>query len=281
MGCIGSSEKKDRRPTDPPKQYGTTKTDPPQTPETKAVDPVKPQPEPTPEPPKQKTPVQPPPAGNESEGIMHEPIEDAYTLGREIGKGGFSVVVEATNKKTGQRVAVKRIKKDQVPFHLIIIIHNLARGITIIWSSHLNGRYSPVVLISQVEGDDIKLLLREVQIMRGLDHPNILKLYEVYESEEEFFLIMELVTGKERMWYTRYFNFNNIHIFLVFDKIVDKGQYSEKEAANIVRQIVSAVAYLHDHGIAHRDLKVIYPTFVREPSFCWDRNFKIRSWLNC
>jgi len=49
---------------------------------------------------------------------------------------------------------------------------------------------------------------------------------------------MELVTGKE-----------------LFDKIVEKGQYSEKEASNIVRQIVSAVAYLHEHGIAHRDLK--------------------------
>jgi len=205
MGCIGSSEKKDRRPTDPPKQNGTgegTKTNDPKPEPTKAPEPVPAKPDPTPEPPKQKTPAAQPPPGNESEGIIHDPIEEAYTLGREIGKGGFSVVVEATNKKTGQKVAVKRIKKDQV------------------------------------EGDDIKLLLREVQIMRGLDHPNILKLYEVYESEEEFFLIMELVTGKE-----------------LFDKIVEKGQYSEKEAANIVRQIVSAVAYLHDHGIAHRDLK--------------------------
>jgi serine/threonine protein kinase len=57
-------------------------------------------------------------------------------------------------------------------------------------------------------------------------------------SEEEFFLVMELVDGKE-----------------LFDKIVERGQYSEKDAANIVRQIISAVEYLHERGIAHRDLK--------------------------
>lgn len=139
---------------------------------------------------------------DEEGGVRREPIEDFYELGKEIGRGGFSVVIECTEKKTGEKYAIKCIKK------------------------------------TMVEGDDIKLLRREIAIMKGVSHPNILKLYEVFEDEDEFFLVMELVEGKE-----------------LFDKIVDKGQYSEADAAHIVRQIVSAVDYLHANGIAHRDLK--------------------------
>jgi len=134
--------------------------------------------------------------------VKHDPIEDFYELGKEIGRGGFSVVIEGTDKATNKNYAIKCIKK------------------------------------ATVEGEDIKLLRREIKIMKKVDHPNILKLFEVFEDEDEFFLVMELVKGKE-----------------LFDKIVDKGQYTEKDAANIVRQIVSAVAYLHSNGIAHRDLK--------------------------
>jgi serine/threonine protein kinase len=200
MGCVGSSEKKDRRTTDPPKQNGTGDAPKPiETEPVKTPDPVTPaKPDPTPDPPKQKTPAAVPAPGNETEGIIHEPIDEAYTLGREIGKGGFSVVVEATNKKTGQKVAVKRIKKDQVT---TISPSFLIKYFAVLFVAMRYSLSSPPIFLIipiQVEGDDIKLLLREVQIMRGLDHPNILKLYEVYESEEEFFLIMELVTGKER-----------------------------------------------------------------------------------
>jgi len=134
--------------------------------------------------------------------ICTDPVGDYYDLGKEIGRGGFSVVVEGVSKKTGEKFAVKRIKK------------------------------------VMVEGDDIKLLRREIQIMKKVNHCNILKLFEVFEDDEEFFLVMELVTGKE-----------------LFDKIVERGQYSEKDAANIVKQLVSAVEYLHANGIAHRDLK--------------------------
>eukprot|EP01098_Paradermamoeba_levis_P015881 TRINITY_DN830_c0_g1_i1.p1 TRINITY_DN830_c0_g1~~TRINITY_DN830_c0_g1_i1.p1 ORF type:complete len:379 (-),score=139.95 TRINITY_DN830_c0_g1_i1:174-1256(-) len=139
---------------------------------------------------------------DDDDGSILEGINNVYDLGKEIGRGGFSVVVEATKKSDNKRYAVKCIKK------------------------------------SMVEGDDIILLKREISIMKKIDHPNILKLYEVYEEEEDFYLVMELVIGKE-----------------LFDKIVDRGQYSEKDASNIVRQIVAAIDYLHDHGIAHRDLK--------------------------
>jgi len=134
--------------------------------------------------------------------IIFEPLEDSYTIGEEIGKGGFSIVYSALRKKDGKEFAVKCIKKEMV------------------------------------EGEDIKLLRREVQIMKKLDHPNILKLYEVYEDDKQFFLVMELVKGKE-----------------LFDKIVERGMYSERDASNIIYQVVSAVDYLHENGIAHRDLK--------------------------
>jgi len=65
-----------------------------------------------------------------------------------------------------------------------------------------------------------------------------LKLYEVFEEEDYFFLVMELVDGKE-----------------VFQRIVERGAYSERDAANIIVQILKAVEYLHSKGIAHRDLK--------------------------
>jgi len=141
-------------------------------------------------------------SGKEEDFILFEPIEEKYELAEEIGKGGFSVVYKATNIKSKEEFAVKCIKK------------------------------------KMVEGDDIKLLRREIQIMKKLNHTNILKLYEVYEDDESFYLVMELVKGKE-----------------LFDKIVERGMYSEKDAAHIIAQMVSAVEYLHENGIAHRDLK--------------------------
>jgi len=139
---------------------------------------------------------------SDDEPVRNDPIEDSYELGDEIGRGGFSVVVQATCKKTKKKFAAKCIKK------------------------------------TSVEGDDIKLLRREIKIMKRISHPHILKLFVVFEDEDEFYLVMELVNGRE-----------------LFDKIVDRGQYSEVDAARVVRQVVSAVDYLHQNGIAHRDLK--------------------------
>jgi calcium/calmodulin-dependent protein kinase I len=86
--------------------------------------------------------------------------------------------------------------------------------------------------------EDIKLLKREIEIMKQVDHVNILKLIEIYEDDEKVYIVMELVEGSE-----------------LFDRIVDKGYYSEKSTVLIVKQILNAVKYLHQQGIAHRDLK--------------------------
>jgi len=126
---------------------------------------------------------------------------EKYKLGRELGKGGFSIVYQCTSNANGEDYAVKVIDKEALK-------------------------------------DDIKLLQREVSIMKKVNHPNILKLHEIYEDETRVFIVMELVDGSE-----------------LFDRIVDKGFYSEKYSRNIIKQILSAVAYLHSQGIAHRDLK--------------------------
>jgi calcium/calmodulin-dependent protein kinase I len=84
----------------------------------------------------------------------------------------------------------------------------------------------------------LHLLEREIKIMKQLKHPHILPLVEVYENKENIYLVLELVTGGE-----------------LFDKIVEKGNYNEKEASQIIKQILSAVEYLHSQGVVHRDLK--------------------------
>jgi len=127
-------------------------------------------------------------------------LEDFYDVGKEIGRGAFSIVREGVNKTTGKKVAIKSIRTR--------FIKN-------------------------------KLLIREIDIMKKVgNHTNILKLFEVFETKNFLYLVLELVTGGE-----------------LFDQIVARGEYSEKDASNIVRQIISAVAHLHANGIAHRDLK--------------------------
>uniref|UniRef100_A0A452VFT1 non-specific serine/threonine protein kinase n=1 Tax=Ursus maritimus TaxID=29073 RepID=A0A452VFT1_URSMA len=81
-------------------------------------------------------------------------------------------------------------------------------------------------------------LFREVRIMKGLNHPNIVKLFEVIETEKTLYLVMEYASAGE-----------------VFDYLVSHGRMKEKEARAKFRQIVSAVHYCHQKNIVHRDLK--------------------------
>ncbi|XP_053968176.1 calcium/calmodulin-dependent protein kinase type 1-like isoform X4 [Anastrepha ludens] len=71
-----------------------------------------------------------------------------------------------------------------------------------------------------------------------LTHPNIVQLLETFEDKSKVYLVMELVTGGE-----------------LFDRIVEKGSYTEKDASGLIRQILEAVDYMHEQGVVHRDLK--------------------------
>ncbi|XP_069693471.1 calcium/calmodulin-dependent protein kinase type 1 isoform X2 [Periplaneta americana] len=81
-------------------------------------------------------------------------------------------------------------------------------------------------------------LENEIKVLRRLKHPNIVQLLETFEDKHKVYLIMELVTGGE-----------------LFDRIVEKGSYTEKDASDLIRQVLEAVDYMHEQGVVHRDLK--------------------------
>lgn len=93
-------------------------------------------------------------------------------------------------------------------------------------------------IIDRSKVEDMNDITREVAIMHVLSHPNVIQLYEVFYEPKTVTLVMELVSGGE-----------------LFDRIVDKGSYSEKDAAGVVAQLCSALGYMHDKNIVHRDLK--------------------------
>lgn len=102
----------------------------------------------------------------------------------------------------------------------------------------------------------LQALRDEVGIMCQLDHPNIVRLEEVYESESEIFLIQELCTGGD-----------------LFDRLDDQSDfhYSESKCAKLVKQMLSAVRYLHSKNIIHRDLKLENFLFSSQApgTWCW------------
>lgn len=131
-------------------------------------------------------------------------IENNYNFIQEIGHGTYGHVLRVQNISTGNIYACKKMNKRQ--------IKNKQRFKT------------------------------EIDLLRATDHPNIIKLYDIYEDNVFLYLIMEECSGGE-----------------FFDRLAIKAKelkmYTEKEAAKIFKQILEAVNYLHSHGVCHRDLK--------------------------
>ena len=86
--------------------------------------------------------------------------------------------------------------------------------------------------------EEEKAIINEINILKSLDHPNIMKVYEYYNSEKVLSIVSELCTGGE-----------------LYEKISSSGYLSEKVSKYIMKQLLSAVSFCHENGIIHRDLK--------------------------
>jgi calcium-dependent protein kinase len=100
------------------------------------------------------------------------------------------------------------------------------------------ARYAVKSILKENIKKDVKLLEEELAILSEVDHPNIIKFHETYIDYRYVHIVMELSEGGE-----------------LFDKIVEMHKFTEHQAADLMKKILSSVKHLHEHGICHRDLK--------------------------
>jgi calcium-dependent protein kinase len=131
-------------------------------------------------------------------------ITQSYTFTKELGSGSYGTVYRVQNKLTGEFRACKKLNKRKIT--------NPTR---------------------------FKL---EIDLLKATDHPNIVRLYEIYEDNVYLYLIMEECLGGE-----------------FFDRLAERAKngnlYTEREAAKIFRELLEAINYCHSHGVCHRDIK--------------------------
>jgi calcium-dependent protein kinase len=130
----------------------------------------------------------------------YKELHEAYSILEKLGEGSFGTVQLATSVASGENRAIKNVYKKKLV--------------------------------------DVKRFADEIAIHRSLDHPNVVRLYEIYEDSRCMYLVMEYCKGGE-----------------LFDAIVEAGSFNERQTASIFTQMLLAVNYLHEKQICHRDLK--------------------------
>lgn len=129
-------------------------------------------------------------------------IKETFKIECTIGRGSFATVKRAKHRQTGERFAVKVFSKKRLT-------------------------------------DDDKVALRsEMEILKHIDHPNIVRLLDAYEDERHVCFVMELMTGGE-----------------LFEKVLTLDTFTETDARNCMSAVIDSVRYLHSMGIVHRDIK--------------------------
>ncbi|CAL8394684.1 unnamed protein product [Arctogadus glacialis] len=135
----------------------------------------------------------------------HSKRVGSYLVGKMINKGSFAKVMEGLHVGTGEKVAIKVIDKKK----------------------------------ARLDSYVLKNMKREPRIHQMVRHPHIVVLLETLETENSYYMAMELCVGGDLM-----------------DRICERKRLEEREVRRYTRQILSGVEHLHQHGIVHRDLKI-------------------------
>jgi len=152
--------------------------------------------------------------------ISTQNIEDYYEITNEVlGTGYFAVVKSGFNKTTREKVAIKCVDK------------------------------------SKVEREET--LQNEIDILSKIDHDGVVRMYNIFETEETMFIVMELMEGGE-----------------LYEEIIKRSLFSEQEASQILKQIVGALEYLHSLNVVHRDLKL--ENLLLKEKFLPDQPIKVK-----
>ena len=143
---------------------------------------------------------------NRSASRILQQTVDSYQMGRQIGHGAYAVVREAVHKTRGEKYAVKVYEKHQL------------------WDPQKKRNVT-----------------REIDILKKLNHQNIVKLYETLDGPKNLCLVFELIRG------------GSLHSYI---KAKEGRKLDEHEARRLFGQIVDALRYCHHKGVIHRDLKL-------------------------
>ncbi|CAF1645099.1 unnamed protein product, partial [Adineta ricciae] len=144
------------------------------------------------------------------------------------------------NVKTSSTAAPARTSQNVGPYILQKTLGKGQTGLVKLGVHYLTGEKVAIKIVNREALSESVLMKveREIAIMKLIEHPHVLRLYDVYESRKYLYLILEHVAGGE-----------------LFDYLVKKGRLTPKEARKFFRQIISALDFCHSHMICHRDLK--------------------------
>ena len=117
-------------------------------------------------------------------------------------------------------------------------------------TNKVTNEKAAVKIVSRIKisTEDEESLLDEVKILKSLDHPNVTRIFDFFEEKTHFYVVMELLEGGE-----------------LFDRIVQKQFYNEKDARDLVLLLLNTIKYLHDRNIIHRYPRYSLPSPLSPP----------------